>query len=170
MIVKASEFVYLASTPYNSLPAFTHLSRFASTNLASLNTSSMLSIPSVSAVVSISANSSFVPDTAVLIFQDQFCHCSSPPRNTSILSNPFMINCCDCLSFTPSRRCTLLRLRLTRLLLLVLHLSHLLLHLLHQFHELPLMLQFLLHDSEELPRFHHGLLMLSPRSRLALAR
>ena len=76
--------------------------------------------------------------------------------------------------FIASLSSSLLRLRLTRLLLLVLHLSHLMLHLilhlLHQFHELPLMLQFLLHHSEELHRVHHGLLLLSLRSRLALAR
>ena len=62
----------------------------------------------------------------------------------------------------------MLCLRLMRLVLLVLHLSHLLLHLLHQFHELPLMFQFLLHDSEKLHRAHHGLLMLPLRSRLPL--
>ena len=72
--------------------------------------------------------------------------------------------------FIASLSSSLLRLRLMRLLLLVLHLSHLMLHLLHQFHELPLMLQFLLHHSEELHRVHHGLLLLSLRSRLALAR
>ena len=31
----------------------------------------------------------------------------------------------------------------------------------HQFHELPLMLQFLLHHSEEMHRVRHGLLMVS---------
>ena len=31
----------------------------------------------------------------------------------------------------------------------------------HQFHELPLMLQFLLHHSEELHQVRHGLLVLS---------
>ena len=66
--------------------------------------------------------------------------------------------------------CTFLRLCLLRLLFLMLHLSHLLLHLLDRFHELPLMLQSLLHDSVKLHRVHHGLLMLSLRSRLALAR
>ena len=65
--------------------------------------------------------------------------------------------------FIASLFSSLLRLRLMRLLLLMLHL-------LHQFHELPLMLQFLLHHSEELHRVHHGLLLLSLRSRLALAR
>ena len=56
-----------------------------------------------------------------------------------------------------TRRCTLLRLRLTRLLFLVLPGVAPAAASVHQFHELPLMLQFLLHHSEELYRVHHGL-------------
>ena len=55
-------------------------SMFASTNSSSFKISSECLTPPVSAAFNRSARSPFVPDTAVLIFHDQFYHWSSPPR------------------------------------------------------------------------------------------
>ena len=89
----ASELVYLATTLYNSLLALAHFSLFASTNASILKISSRFLTPSASAAFNSSANSPFIPATAVLIFIAQFCHWSSPHHNVSMLSNPLVFNC-----------------------------------------------------------------------------
>ena len=92
-IVDASALVYLANTLYNSMLASTHfLCLHQRTRPPSRSPRSSLT-PSASAASNVSANSRFIPDTAVLIFHDQFYHWSSPPDNVPRLSNPLMFNC-----------------------------------------------------------------------------
>ena len=93
-IVDASEFVQLANTLYISLLVLKHVSLFASTITSSFKRSSAFLAPPVSTAFNNSARTAFIPDTAVLIFHDQFCRWSQPPGSVSMLSNPLMFSCC----------------------------------------------------------------------------
>ena len=99
-IVDASDFVYLANTLYSSSLALRHFSLFESRNSSCFKISSACLTPSASAALIISANSPFIPDTAVLIFHDQFCHWSSPPDDVSMSTKP---SCSHAVAETVSR-------------------------------------------------------------------
>ena len=75
-------------------------SMFASTNSSSFKISSECPTPPVSAAFNSSARSPPIPDTAVLIFHDQFCHRSSPPRALRCYRIP---SCSNAVAVTASR-------------------------------------------------------------------
>ena len=115
--------------------------------------------PSASAASNTSANSPFIPDTAVLIFHEHYCHLSLPPQNDSIEPSHvqlltlklFLLSCCRCWDCTLWLQGLLLLLHLRLRLLLLLHLHLLLSDYLHQLLLLRLLLlEPSLHDSQEL--------------------
>ena len=100
LLATVDAFVYLANTRNISSLALKHFSQFASTNSSSFKISSECPTPPVSAAFNSSARSPPIPDTAVLIFHDQFCHRSSPPRALRCYRIP---SCSTAVAVTASR-------------------------------------------------------------------